>query len=98
MKRLVRRSFELAAAGSVLDFVGSPRNVLTRGVDLTALIGRTFRIGDVLCEGRRQCEPCAPLERLSGPGVLRPLIHKGGLRVEVRSDGEIRLGDPIRTV
>ena len=89
---------ELAADGAVLDFAGSRRNVLTRGIDLTALIGRTFRIGDVLCEGRRQCEPCSHLERLSGPGVLRPLIHRGGLRVDVRSDGEIRLGAPIRTV
>lgn len=89
---------ELSAAGSVLDFPGSRRNVLTRGIDLTALIGRTFRIGDVLCEGRRHCEPCSHLERLSGPNVLRPLIHRGGLRVDVRGDGEIRLGDPIRTV
>jgi hypothetical protein len=88
---------ELAAAGSALDFAGSRRNVLTRGIDLTALIGRTFRIGDVLCEGRRQCEPCSHLERLSGPDVLRPLIHKGGLRVDVRSDGEIAVGAPIRT-
>ena len=89
---------EMAADGAALDFAGSRRNVLTRGIDLTALIGRTFRIGDVLCEGRRQCEPCSHLERLSGPGVLRPLIHKGGLRVDVRSDGEIRLGAPILTV
>jgi hypothetical protein len=89
---------ELAAAGSALDFAGSRRNVLTRGIDLAALIGRTFRIGDVLCEGRRQCEPCSHLERLSGPDVLRPLIHKGGLRVDVRSDGEIGVGAPIRTV
>jgi MOSC domain-containing protein YiiM len=89
---------ELAAAGSALDFAGSRRNVLTRGIDLTALIGRTFRIGDVLCEGRRQCEPCSHLERLSGPDVLRPLIHKGGLRVDIRSDGEIEVGAPIRTV
>jgi MOSC domain-containing protein YiiM len=89
---------ELAADGSALDFAGSRRNVLTRGMDLAVLIGRTFRIGDVLCEGRRQCEPCSHLERLSGPGVLRPLIHKGGLRVDVRSDGEIEVGAPIRTV
>src|SRR4051812_38762162 len=78
---------DLAAAGSVLDFAGSRRNVLTRGIDLSALIGRRFRIGDVECEGRRQCEPCAHLERLSGPGVLRPLIHRGGLRVDLCSDG-----------
>jgi hypothetical protein len=52
----------------------------------------------VLCAGRRLCEPCAHLERLSGPGVLRPLIHRGGLRVDLLTDGEIRLGAPISTV
>jgi hypothetical protein len=86
---------EIAAAGWPLDFAGTRRNVLTRGIDVNALVGRTFRIGDVLCEGRRLCEPCAHLERLSGPGILRPLIHRGGLRVDVLSDGEIRLGAPI---
>lgn len=89
---------ELAAAGTALDFAGSRRNVLTRGIDLAALIGRTFLIGDVLCEGRRLCEPCAHLERLAGPGALRPLIHQGGLRVDVLGDGEIARGAPIRTV
>src|SRR5207302_15076 len=82
----------LAAAGQVPDSAATRRNVLTRGIDVNALVGRTFRIGDVLCEGRRLCEPCAHLERLSGPGVLRPLIHRGGLRVDIRTDGEIRLG------
>ena len=38
---------ELAAAGHTLDFAGTRRNVLTRGIDVNALVGRTFRIGDV---------------------------------------------------
>jgi hypothetical protein len=84
-----------AAAGQVINFAATRRNVLTRGIDVNALVGRTFRIGDVLCAGRRLCEPCAHLERLSGPGVLRPLIHKGGLRVDVLSDGELRVGAAI---
>ncbi len=87
---------EMAAAGRALDFADTRRNVLTRGIDVNALVGRTFRIGDVLCEGRRLCEPCAHLERLSGPGILRPLIHRGGLRVDVLTDGEIRLGAPVQ--
>jgi hypothetical protein len=89
---------DLAATGHAISFEGSRRNVLTRGVDVNALVGRTFVIGDVECAGRRLCEPCAHLERLSGPGVLRPLVNKGGLRVDVLGDGEIRLGDEIRTV
>jgi len=70
------------------------RNVVTRGIDLNALVGRRFRIGDVECLGQRLCEPCAHLERLT-PGTLRPLIHKGGLRADVLTDGEIRVGAEV---
>jgi hypothetical protein len=87
---------ELTAAGVTVDFAATRRNVLTRGIDVNALVGRTFHIGEVLCDGRRLCEPCVHLDRLSGPGLLRTLIHKGGLRVDVLTDGEIRLGASIR--
>jgi MOSC domain-containing protein YiiM len=86
---------EMTAAGQAVDFAGTRRNVLTRGIDVNALVGRRFRIGDVLCEGRRLCEPCVHLDRLSGPGILRPLIHRGGLRADILTDGEIRLGAPV---
>jgi MOSC domain-containing protein YiiM len=89
---------ETTAAGWPISFEASRRNVLTRGIDVNALVGRTFLIGDVRCAGRRLCEPCSHLERLSGPDVLRPLIHRGGLRVDVLGDGVIRLGHEIRTV
>ena len=89
---------ELTTAGVAVDFAATRRNVLTRGIDVNALVGRTFLIGDVLCAGRRLCEPCVHLDRLSGPGLLRPLIHRGGLRADVLTDGEIRPGDVIRTV
>jgi len=75
------------------------RNVVTRGIDLDALVGRRFTIGEVECFGQRLCEPCAHLERLTAaigaPGTLRALIHKGGLRADVLSDGRIAVGDPI---
>jgi hypothetical protein len=75
------------------------RNVVTRGIDLNALVGEHFQVGDVECFGQRLCEPCAHLERLTAatgkPGTLRALIHKGGLRADVLSDGEIRVGDEI---
>ena len=70
------------------------RNVVTRGIDLNALVGRRFRVGDVECVGRRLCEPCAHLQRLS-PGTLRPLVHRGGLRADLLGDGVIRVGDPV---
>lgn len=87
---------ELASSGDPIDFAATRRNILTRGVDLNVLVGRTFRIGDVLCHGRRLCEPCAHLEQLNGPGLLRPLIHKGGLRADILTDGQVRIGATIR--
>ena len=75
------------------------RNLITRGIDLNALVGRPFTVGNVECLGQRLCEPCAHLERLTAdagkPGTLRALIHKGGLRADVLSDGEIHVGDEI---
>ena len=75
------------------------RNIVTRGIELNALVGEQFRVGDVECFAQRLCEPCAHLERLTAatgkPGTLRALIHKGGLRADVLNDGEIRVGDQI---
>ena len=72
------------------------RNVVTRGIDLNALAGRRFQVGAVTCLGRRWCEPCARLEQLTRPGVLRGLVHRGGLRADVLTAGEIRTGDGVR--
>lgn len=83
--------------GTRLGSAQARRNIVTRGVDLGALVGRRFRIGDVECLGQRPCEPCAHLERLTSPGVLRGLIHRGGLRADILSDGTITVGDSVET-
>ena len=58
---------ELPGVGH-LAYAEARRNVVTRGIDLNALVGRRFRIGDVECIGQRLCEPCAHLERLTTQG------------------------------
>ena len=71
------------------------RNVVTRGASLNPLVGRRFRVGEVECVGRRLAEPCAHLERVSGAGLLRPLVHRAGLRADILVGGTIRLGDDL---
>ena len=71
------------------------RNVLTSSVSLNDLVGRRFRIGRVVCEGRRLCDPCAHLEGLTQPGVLRGLVERGGLRADILTEGEISIGDEL---
>jgi hypothetical protein len=72
------------------------RNIVTRGIDLNALVGHEFTIGDVPCRGMRLCEPCTVVQRYAGRPVLRALVHRGGLRADILRDGEITVGDPIR--
>jgi MOSC domain-containing protein len=84
--------------GGKLGYAEARRNVVTRGLHLNALVGRRFRVGDVECLGQRLCEPCSHLERLTTKGALRGLIHRGGLRADVLSDGDISRGAVIETI
>jgi len=81
-----------------LGYAQARRNLVTRGINLNALVGRRFQVGEVECVGRRLCEPCAHLERLTTHGVLRGLIHRGGLRADVLTDGNIHVGAVIETI
>jgi hypothetical protein len=84
--------------GAKLGYAQARRNLVTRGIDLNALVGRRFRVGDAECVGQRLCEPCSHLERLTTKGALRALIHRGGLRADVLTDGRISTGAVIETV
>jgi MOSC domain-containing protein YiiM len=71
------------------------RNVMTRGIALNDLVGHRFRVGEVEAFGDEPCDPCRHLERLTKPGVLRGLAHRGGLRASILSGGAIRVGDYV---
>ena len=74
------------------------RNIVTRGIALNSLVGHRFNVGAVECIGRRLAEPCAHLEKLARPGLLRPLVHRGGLRADILGGGSITTGDQIQIV
>jgi MOSC domain-containing protein YiiM len=74
------------------------RNVTTRGIRLNDLVGRRFRIGAVLCDAIRLCEPCDHLVGLTGKPLLEPLVHRGGLRADVLEAGVIHVGDEVTPV
>jgi MOSC domain-containing protein YiiM len=77
------------------------RNLVTQGVSLNQLVGKTFKIGEVLCRGIELCEPCKVMARHFPPGslpqteIIRAFAQKGGIRVEVLADGVVRTGDKI---
>jgi MOSC domain-containing protein YiiM len=84
-----------AETGIPLSAAESRRNVLVRGVDVNALVGKRFRVGGVECEGVELCEPCLHLEGMTRPGVIKGMTHRAGLNADVLSDGEIAIGDAV---
>jgi MOSC domain-containing protein YiiM len=81
--------------GVELSAAESRRQVLTRGVRLNDLVGRRFRVGEVECVGEQWCEPCNHLQGLTRPGVLRGLVHRGGLLADIVRGGRIGVGDDV---
>jgi MOSC domain-containing protein YiiM len=86
------------ASGIELGAAESRRNVLTSGIDLNALVGVRFRVGEVECLGVELCEPCTTLEKLTRPGVIKAYVHRAGLNADILTDGEIAVGDAVETV
>jgi hypothetical protein len=72
------------------------RNLVTRGIDLNALVGAEFMVGTLRCRGMRLCEPCTVADGYASRPILRALVHRGGLRADILQDGEVALGDVIR--
>ena len=85
-----------AEAGLDLDPADTRRNLVTRGVPLHHLVDVEFTVGEVRLRGVKLAEPCAHLARVAGKGLLKPLIHRGGLRAQLLSDGVIHEGDMVR--
>jgi MOSC domain-containing protein YiiM len=81
-----------------LAFTGQDarRNIITRGIELNPLLGREFFVGDVKVKALELCEPCNLLAKRTHRQVLHGLVHKGGLRCQIITDGVIKLGDSVR--
>ncbi len=89
----------VASEGDVsVEPAATRRNVLTRGIDVNALVGKRFRIGSVECEGVELCEPCTSLEAMTQTGVIKAFVHRAGLNADILSDGEISVGDAVVVV
>lgn len=87
-------------SGIEVTFADTRRNLLTTGVRLNDLVGKRFKIGDVLVEGVELCDPCARPGVLSATEGLRGRFkdlfdNRGGLRVKIIGEGEIKAGDVI---
>jgi len=74
------------------------RNLVTTGVDLPALVGHWFAVGDALLFGMKRCPPCAHLERLTGARLVKAMLRRGGINAAVFGSAQIAEGAVIRAV
>jgi MOSC domain-containing protein YiiM len=74
-----------------LELPALRRNVLTRGGDLPALIGREFTVQGVRFAGVEECRPCYWMNQAVSPGAEAWLRGRGGLRARILSDGVLRV-------
>jgi len=94
------QSEHLAALGALLgepplDPTRLRRNLVVSGINLAALQGRQFVIGEVLLLGTGLCHPCARMEEVLGPGGYNAMRGHGGLNARVLRGGPIRVGDAV---
>jgi MOSC domain-containing protein YiiM len=74
------------------------RNLVTTGIDLPALVGRWFAVGEALLFGMKRCPPCTHLERLTGTRLVKAMAHRGGVNAAVFIGAPIQDGDVVRAV
>jgi MOSC domain-containing protein YiiM len=90
---LMRR--DVQAHPLALDPALLRRNIVVSGVNLLALKGRRFRIGEAVLRGTGPCEPCSRMEEALGPGGYNAMRGHGGLTASVVSGGAVRIGDMV---
>jgi MOSC domain-containing protein YiiM len=93
----------LAAIASYLGLAEVPpealrRNLVTKGINLLALKGRRFRIGEALLESSGECHPCSRMEEAFGPGGYNAVRGHGGITARVIDGGTIWVSDPVQRV
>ena len=72
------------------------RNLTTVGVPLNYLVGKKFKVGEVILEGGRLNFPCKYLANLLKKPLLLPLYNRSGLNCKVVKGGKIRINDIIK--
>jgi len=84
--------------GQNIEMGATRRNIVTKGIDLNALVDKEFSIGDVRFKGVDLCEPCKDLgqalatDTITSPEVVKAFLTWGGLRANILQDGQLSVG------
>jgi MOSC domain-containing protein YiiM len=71
------------------------RNIVVQGINLLALKGKRFKVGEAVMEYSGECHPCSRMEESLGHGGYNAMRGHGGITAKVIEGGLIREGDDI---
>ena len=74
------------------------RNFVATGINLLALKGKQFRVGNALLEYTGLCHPCSAMETTFGAGGYNAVRGHGGITARIIESGNIKLGDVVEAV
>ena len=80
----------------ILEPVEHRRNLTTRDVPLNHLVGKRFRVGEVLLIGGRLNTPCRYLNLVTRKDVCDLMEHRSGLNCSILESGTVNVGDKIQ--
>ena len=85
--------------GLNIPYINFRRNIVTKGIQLNELVGKKIKIGNVKIEGIDLCRPCRHLTEILGQeNILKEFLRRGGLRCQILSSSQIKIGDEIKII
>lgn len=71
------------------------RNIVVQGINLAALKGHHFRLGDAVLAWTGECHPCSRMEEAFGQGGYNAVRGHGGITARVTEGGSIAVGNSL---
>ena len=82
-----------------IPYLNFRRNIVTKDIKLNDLIGKKIIIGKTKIKGIDLCRPCKSLQKnLCQDNIIKEFLRKGGLRCEILTSANIKVGDEIKVV
>ena len=80
-----------------IPYLNFRRNIVTKGIKLNDLVGKKLIIEKTELRVIDLCRPCKPLQKnLGQENIIKEFLRRGGLRCEILTSANIKVGDEIK--
>ena len=80
-----------------IPYLNFRRNIVTKNIKLNNLVGKELLINQTKIIGVDLCRPCKELQgKLGLDNFIKEFLRKGGLRCEILTSSNIKVGDEIK--